>query len=100
MMGSSPFALGGWGFFFIAYAMAQLAVPFLVRGRTRKWSLLPVPVMLFVLVVTVRAYDMHSNLWPIWLILISPLALLYLVGLGVVAKLRKAPGSSANGDAP
>jgi hypothetical protein len=83
------FFLAGWGLGFTAYAIAQIAVPWLSHGRYRTWAFLPAPVMLVVVAVTANGYLAQSNLWPIWLIFISPLAFLYLMALGVDAFLHK-----------
>ena len=83
------FFVGGWGSFFTAYVLGQILALLLLRGRIRKWAFLPVPLMLIVIAITVQAYASRSNLWPIWLILISALALLYLATLCGISALRK-----------
>jgi hypothetical protein len=97
-MGESSF-LATWGWF-TAYAMVQLALPALLRGRIRAWAFLPVPIMLLVLGISLSAQNLQSNLWPIWLFLVSPLATAYLVGLGGFAMLRKVRSSSGQRRAP
>ena len=73
----------GWGFPFTVYVCAQLLCLLLLRGQSWRVALIPVPLMFLVLGVTALGYIAHSNLWPIWLILASPLAALYLLALGV-----------------
>jgi hypothetical protein len=86
------FTTGGWGFPFTLYVCAQLLSLLFLRGRARRLALIPIPLMGLVLAVTCLGYLARSNLWPIWLMLISPVAALYLVVLWVgtaVAIIRK-----------
>jgi hypothetical protein len=47
-------------------------------GRWRLWAMLPLGPMGFVLVLTLFALLRESNIWPIPLIFIGPLAVIYL----------------------
>ncbi len=49
-----------------------------MRGRWRVLASLPLLLMIPVLVVTIKGYVNESNLWPLPLILLSPLALFYM----------------------
>ena len=64
------FLLAGWGLPFTVYFLAQI----FVRGL----SLLPIPVMAYVVYATVAAFRDHSNMWPILLIIASPVAAFFL----------------------
>ncbi len=73
------FLLAGWGLPFTVYILAQIFVPFRLRGAWRGLSLLPIPVMAYVAYATVVAFREHSNMWPILLIIASPVAACFLV---------------------
>jgi tellurite resistance protein TehA-like permease len=73
------FFITGWGLPFTVYVLAQIFVPFRLRGAWRGLSLLPVPVMAYVVYATVGAFNEHSNMWPILLIIASPVAAFFLV---------------------
>ena len=73
------FLLAGWGLPFTVYAAAQIFVPIRLRGTWRWLSLLPVPCMVYVVYATVAAFKEHSNMWPILLIIASPVAALFLI---------------------
>lgn len=77
----TSFFLTGWGLAFALYVLAQTAAIVFLRGRLRRWAAAPIPVMALVLVVTIVAVSQESNLWPIWLILASPIALVYLAAV-------------------
>lgn len=82
----------GWGFYFALYVGMQLFALLLLHGRLFRLALWPIPAMLLIVVVTYLGYVAQSNLWPIWLILASPVALVYLVALclaALVARLRR-----------
>jgi len=79
------FSIAGWGFPFTVYTCAQVVSVVVLRGRYLRLALIPIPIMAVVLVVTYLGYVWKSNLWPIWLILTSPVALLYLATLWIVA---------------
>jgi hypothetical protein len=73
------FLLAGWGLPFTVYVFAQVFVPIRLRGAWRWLSLLPVPIMAYVVYATVAAFKQQSNMWPILLILVSPVAAFFLV---------------------
>jgi hypothetical protein len=54
-------------------------VPIRLRGAWRGLSLLPLPAMAYVLYTTVAAFKEHSNMWPILLIIASPVAAFFLL---------------------
>jgi hypothetical protein len=60
-----------------AYPMLQIVVIWRSAGAARWIAALPLVFMVSVYVVTGVAYAQHSNLWPIWLLFASPVALLY-----------------------
>ena len=73
------FFITGWGLPLTVYTFAQIFVPLRLRGAWRGLSLLPIPVMAYVVYATVAAFNQHSNMWPILLIIASPVAALFLV---------------------
>jgi hypothetical protein len=73
------FLLAGWGLPFTVYVFSQILVAFRLRGAWRGLSLLPIPVMTYVVYATVAAFREHSNMWPILLIIASPVAVFFLV---------------------
>lgn len=62
----------------LVYPVLQYLVARRMRGRWRFWAMLPLGPMGFVLVITVYALLKQSNVWPIPLIFVAPLAVLYL----------------------
>jgi hypothetical protein len=66
---------------FTVYVFSQILVPFRLRGAWRGVSLLPIPVMTYVVYGTFAAFKGHSNMWPILLIIASPAAAFFLVFL-------------------
>ena len=75
-------------FLFGTYLAVQLLALVYLGRKALLWVLAPVPVMTFILIGAVHAYQANSNLWPIWLIFISPLAVLYLLCVVVVTLWR------------
>jgi len=73
------FLFFGWGLPFSLYVLFQVVAPLLAEGKYRALAMVPVPIMCIVVVVTFFSYQANSNLWPIWLILVSPFMLLYLM---------------------
>jgi len=74
-----------WGLPFTVYAALQGFALVRLRGYSLALALLPIPVMAYVVYVTVDAYHLHSNMWPILLILVSPGAAVFLVALIFIA---------------
>jgi hypothetical protein len=68
-----------WGLPFTIYVFSQILVPIRLRGAWRWLSLLPIPVMAYVVCATVAAFKIHSNMWPILLIIVSPVAAFFLI---------------------
>ncbi|MEP7044571.1 MAG: hypothetical protein ABI843_16010 [Dokdonella sp.] len=73
----------GCGFSFTLDVGAQLLSVLFLRGRALRLVLIAAVVMAIVAVVSYFGYLAHSNLWPIWLILLSPVALIYIVAVSV-----------------
>jgi hypothetical protein len=77
------FFLGGWGTSFSGYLLLQgIALSTLKRSF---WiaALTPLIGMLVVVGVTVQAFRQQSNMWPMLMILASPLALLIVAAIEV-----------------
>ena len=75
------FFLTSWGIPFTIYLILQIGATLSLRGNKRKIALLPIPTMVLVAIATIIGYRQESNLWPIYMIFISPLAALF---VGVV----------------
>ena len=73
------FFITGWGMSFTVYTFVQIFVPLRLRSAWRGLSLFPIPVMAYVVYATVAAFNQHSNMWPILLIIASPVAAFFLV---------------------
>jgi hypothetical protein len=80
----SMFFLAGWGLPFTLYVVAQLIAVVRLRGQARIWAAIPIPFMVWVLYVTLDAFAQNSNLWPIVMIFTSPVALAYVLLVGIV----------------
>ena len=75
-----------WGGLLV-YPVLQYIALRRLRGRWwRAMAILPLIPMAPVLAVTLVAILQNSNMWPIWLIFVAPLALLY---LGLVLLLHR-----------
>ena len=84
------FLVAGWGTFFTAYLIVQVVILATVKRPYLYWAAIPVPLMALVVIVTIQALLQESNLWPILLIFASPLALLYLLAVGITGLNRQA----------
>jgi hypothetical protein len=83
------FFFGGWGSPFSAYvALQTLALATLWRPL-KYVALVPLPIMLWIAVLTFQAFHEHSNAWPLLLILVSPVAALALGVLEIVGVWRQ-----------
>jgi len=72
----NAFFLGGWGTVFSAYVVIQALALCTLRQQFLKAALILLGVMLVVGLITIIGYRGQSNLWPILLVLTSPIALL------------------------
>ena len=79
------FWLWGWGLGFTLYVLAQLVALGRLRGAARLWSVLPLPFMAWVLYLTLNLYADESNIWPVFLITASPVALIYVLLVLLIA---------------
>lgn len=80
----------GFGALFTLYVVLQVAAALKLSGGWRLVSLVPVPIMSFVVVKMVVDYLGESNLWPVLLIFSSPVAAVY-VGLVWLVGARETP---------
>ena len=76
-----------------AYIILQFVVIWRSSGPSRWVAALPLVVMVPIFVLTGVAYAQESNLWPLLLLFASPVALLYVVvvGLFMWAAKKKSP---------
>jgi hypothetical protein len=77
------FFVRGWGIGFAVYLILQLLAVLFVRGWRRAIVAIPLPFMAAVLYWTNYAANKESNLWPIVMILTSPVAALIVVLLWI-----------------
>ena len=73
-------SVGIWGGLLVYPVLQYLALKRL-RGVWRNLAFVPLVPMVIVLFVTFLSFFQQSNLWPIFLIFVSPFALVYLVVL-------------------
>jgi hypothetical protein len=83
-----PFALT-WGLPFDGYLAMQIIVLIRCKGWWRLAALLPLPVMAYVVFLTTRLYSADSNLWPMYLIMVSIPAFVFLLILFLVERYRR-----------
>ncbi len=83
------FFFGGWGSTFSAYVALQVLTLATLKRPLNHIALVPMPIMLWVFVVTIQAFHEHSNMWPMLLILASPVAALALGMLEIGGVLRQ-----------
>lgn len=76
----------------LLYLTAQIGAVVRLRGWPRRIALLPVIPMAWVTYVTIQAFRNDSNLWPIILILASPVAAFFIFVVWAFA--RKSSTSS------
>ncbi len=72
-----------------AYIIMQFVVIWRSSSPSRWVAALPLVVMVPVFVLTGMAYAQESNLWPLCLLLASPVALLYVVGVAIIVLWKK-----------
>lgn len=78
------FFVAGWGLLFTVYVLFQILAIILVQGQARTIVSIPAIFAVVVLILTLSAYDSGSNLWPILLILFSPLAIVFVAGTWLI----------------
>lgn len=76
--GAVMIMVGFWGGV-LAYPILQFIAVKRMRGGWRVLAYLPLILMVFVFIITIVGFYQQSNLWPLILILVSPLVFLYLV---------------------
>ena len=79
------FLFAGWGLPFSIYVLLQTIGLLTLHGPHRRAALIPLPIMCVVLVITLASLSGGSNMWPVFLILTSPLAAIFLLVVIVVA---------------
>ncbi len=73
----------------LAYVVVQVIVLRRASGFGRIAAALPLLLMIPVLVLTAVNLALEKNLWPIFLLFASPLALLYVVAVALFQPARK-----------
>ena len=64
----------------LLYIPLQIVTSIYCRGVARRYSLAPIPFAAFVFVITAISFLQEDNLWPICMIILSPVAIAYLCG--------------------
>lgn len=67
----------GWGIPFSLYVIVQILALIVLRNGQRLRAAITIIPMTYVAKITAEGWLNQSNLWPIWMILISPLALIF-----------------------
>ncbi len=75
----------------VAYVVVQIVVLLRSSGRSRIAAALPLVVMVPIFVLTIVAEVQENNLWPLFLLFASPVALLYVVIVGFFVFLMRPP---------
>lgn len=83
------FFWAGWGLPFTVYVILQFLALRFMKGPGRTGVVIPIPLMLLVLILTLTAYRGGSNLWPLFLILSSPIAVIFIVVIWFIQILRR-----------
>ena len=78
--GAAIIIVGFWGGVLV-YPILQFIAVRRMKGGWRALAYLPLILMAFVFFITIVGLYQQSNLWPLILILVSPLVLVYLVVL-------------------
>jgi hypothetical protein len=86
-IGQTLIIVGFWGGI-LGYPILQIIAVSGSRGIMRVLALLPLAVMAIVFSVTIMGLIQESNLWPIFLIFISPVVLIYLFILIVIKQIQ------------
>jgi len=76
-IGQTIIVVGFWGGILV-YPILQIIAVAGSKGIMRVLAFLPLAVMAIVFSVTIVGFNQESNLWPIFLIFISPVVLVYL----------------------
>jgi hypothetical protein len=76
--GAVMIMVGFWGGI-LAYPILQFIAIKRMQGGWSVLAYLPFILMTFVFLITIVGFVQQSNLWPLILILVSPLVLVYLV---------------------
>lgn len=78
-----------WGLPFTIYVILQIFVIIVPFKATRILLLIPAPIMLLIIIHAIYGYHQQWNLWPIYLILKTPLAIIYLVLVWSISAWKK-----------
>jgi hypothetical protein len=80
-----------------AYPLFQIYALWKMRGRARLFSALPLVFMLPIYAYSFVALSKGSNLWPLFAIFASPVALIIVIAVMVVARKRAAERGIGSG---
>ena len=84
------FLLFGWGSTFTAYVVLQTLALVTLKRPFLYSSLVPLPFMIAILALSLTDLRNGGNLWPLWLILVSPIAVVYLLSIEAFGLRRQA----------
>ena len=88
-------AAGLWGGILL-YPLLQVLVLWRLGGLARRAAFIPALIMVPVLAQAAYAYAHNSNLWPIFIIFLSPLANMFLIVVLLASGRRKKNEAPAN----
>ena len=91
-IGQTLIMLGFWGGI-LFYPILQIIAITGSKGIIRVLALIPLAVMIIVFTVTIVGFAQESYLWPIFLIFISPVVLIYLFILVVIKQIQSVRNS-------
>jgi hypothetical protein len=77
------FFFGGWGTSFSAYVVVQSIAMWTLKRSFWFAALIPLVAMLVVALATAQAYRHESNMWPMLMILVSPIAVLVVAAIEI-----------------
>jgi hypothetical protein len=83
------FFVAGFGLLFTTYLIVQLLAIFLIDDRARRAIWVPLPIMAIVLSASLVAFSKGSNMWPLWLIVASPIATIYVAAVWIRYVVKK-----------
>jgi hypothetical protein len=91
-IGQTIIVVGFWGGVLV-YPILQIIALSGSKGYMRILALLPLAVMAIVFAVTIIGFVQESNLWPIFLIFTSPVAVIYLFVLDIIKQIQVIRGN-------
>lgn len=86
-IGQTIIMVGFWSGILV-YPILQIIAVSGSKGIMRSLALLPLAVMAMIFTVTIIGYVQESNLWPIFVIFSSPVAVIYLFIIVIIKQIQ------------